>query len=259
MARKVVNLFFSPTHSSEKIAELIGKDIAQALSYSHENVNYTLPDGREKALTLDADDVLICAFPVYSGRIPEILLEPLRKLEGHGCLAIPIAVYGNRAFDDALLEAADRLTECDFKVIAGIAAIAQHTFDEKIGHGRPDSADRVALAEFARQIADKIGSRNFSRPAVPGSRPYRLPPNMPPLSPATSSACNYCGICAKNCPAGVIDPEDEHKIAKGCIVCAACVKYCPQKAKSLPAQFISAIQNKLEKVAVKRREPELFI
>lgn len=259
MAGKVVNLFFSPTHSSEKIGELLSEKISLALKTSSENINYTLPKGREKGIGLDANDVLVFSFPVYGGRVPAPLLEPLKKIHGSGCAAIPVAVYGNRAFDDALLEAADILTTQGSKVVAAIGAVAQHTFDERIGHGRPDASDKDILRTFGERIAKKIAQKDFTRPDIPGNHPYLTPADMPPLSPATSDACNYCGICARDCPMGIIDPKDEHKVSSGCIVCTACVKYCPQKAKSFPAEFLSFVQDFLEKVASARREPELFI
>lgn len=259
MARKVVNLFFSPTHSSEKIGELVSEKISLALDASCENISYTLPKDREKSVELNGGDVLIFAFPVYNGRVPTALLEPLKKIHGSGCAAIPVAVYGNRAFDDSLLEAADILTTQGCKVIAAIGAVAQHTFDEKIGHGRPDASDKDTLREFGTRIAKKITRKDFTRPNIPGNHPYLTPADMPPLSPATSEACNYCGICARDCPMGIIDPKDEHNVEPGCIVCTACVKYCPQKAKSFPAEFLGFVQDFLEKVASARREPELFI
>lgn len=259
MAGKVVNLFFSPTRSSEKIGELLSEKIALTLKKPSENVSYTLPKDREKAVKLSPDDVLVFAFPVYNGRVPAPILNPLKKLQGSGCAAVPVAVYGNRAFDDSLLEAADILTAQGCKIVAAIGAVAQHTFDEKIGQGRPDASDKETLRRFAEKIAKKIANRDFTLPKTPGNRPYLTPADMPPLSPATSDACNYCGICAKDCPMGIIDPADEHKVAAGCIVCTACVKYCPQKAKSFPKEFLDFVQDFLEKVASARREAELFI
>lgn len=259
MSGRVVNLYFSPTHSSRDIGEHLSQTISKSLEYPKESINYTRPEERKKAVTLNQNDILVFTFPVYNGRVPEPLIEPLKKLQGASCTAIPVAVYGNRAFDDSLLEATDILTSQGCQVVAAIGAIAQHTFDEKIGHGRPDPADKEKLTQFANRIADKIKQKDLSKPSVPGNPKYITPPEMPPLSPATSDKCNYCGICAKDCPVGIIDPEDEHKIGNGCIVCTACVKFCPQKAKSFPAEFLNAVHKMLEQVASKRRDPELFI
>lgn len=259
MAGKVVNLFFSPAHSSERTGALISEKIADYPGIAAENVSYALHGDREKNVELDSGDVLVFAFPVYGGRVSAPVLEPLKKLQGSDCAAIPVAVYGNRAFEDSSLEAADLLRAQGCGVIAAIGAIAQHTYDDKIGAGRPDISDKESLRKFAEKIAEKIAKKDFSRPEIPGNRPYQIPLTNPPISPLTSDACNYCGICAKGCPMGVIDSEDEHKVAPGCLVCEACVKYCPQKAKSFPAEFISRMQAFLSKTASVRRDPELFI
>lgn len=260
MVRRVVNLYFSPTGSSRAIGELVGKQIAAKLGCPYEESNFTQPKGREKAVEADENDALILAFPVYAGRIPRIFSGALReRLDGRGAKAIPLAVYGNRAFDDALVEGADILSDCGCEIIGAIAAIAQHTFAPQIGAGRPDAEDKNRLTEFAADLAARLFAGNASDPKIPGKRPYLEPKPLPPISPATSDACNYCGICAAKCPAGVIDPEDEHKIRPGCIICSACVKYCPQKAKSLPPEFLDAARAMLAKTATKRREAELFV
>ena len=260
MSGRVISLYFSPTGSSREIGGLVARQIAAKLGCAFQEINYTQPKGRETAVSLDKNDVLLLAFPVYSGRMPRILAGALREsLAGGGVKAIPIAVYGNRAFDDALVEAADILAERGCETVGAIAAIAQHTFDPAIGAGRPDAEDKKRLTEFGDRLAALLQSGSLPHPEIPGKRPYLEPKPLPPISPATSDACNYCGICAAACPAGVIDAEDEHKIRPGCILCAACVKYCPQKAKSLPPQFLEAVRGMLAKTAVERREPELFL
>lgn len=143
MVRRVVSLYFSPTGSSRQIGELVGKKIAEKLDCPFEEINFTQPQCREKAVELDRNDALILAFPLYVGRMPRIFSESLRKQLRGGCAnAVPLAVYGNRAFDDALVEAADILLDLDCGVVGAIAAVAQHTFDPRIGAGRPDAEDK---------------------------------------------------------------------------------------------------------------------
>ena len=46
----------------------------------------------------------VLAVPVYGGRVPEPALERIRACRGNGTPAVLAAVYGNREFEDALLE-----------------------------------------------------------------------------------------------------------------------------------------------------------
>ena len=55
-------------------------------------------------VTMGDGDLLVVGMPVYSGRIPASALPALRKFRGNGTPAVVVCVYGNRDYDDALLE-----------------------------------------------------------------------------------------------------------------------------------------------------------
>ena len=42
--------------------------------------------------------------PVYAGRVPNFMLKYLAQTEGNGSMGVPIVVYGNRNYDDPLIE-----------------------------------------------------------------------------------------------------------------------------------------------------------
>ena len=100
MTPSLHTVFFSPTGSSRKMAQETARALAQELAQNMalargNDWNWTFPEGRAAAHTLGPEDVLVFAFPVYAGRIPQVLVEPLARLAGHGARAILLAVYGN--------------------------------------------------------------------------------------------------------------------------------------------------------------------
>lgn len=92
----------------------------------------------------------------------------LAHLKGHGNPAIAVAVYGNRDYDDALVELQDLLEENGFCVIAGAAFVAQHSIFTKVAAGRPDEDDRRAHGGVWQPCAGK-SSQDSTRTRTPRS------------------------------------------------------------------------------------------
>ena len=49
--------------------------------------------------------------PVYAGRVPALAVERLKGIKTSGVKFVIVAVYGNRAYEDALVEMQDVATE----------------------------------------------------------------------------------------------------------------------------------------------------
>lgn len=49
--------------------------------------------------------------PVYAGRVPTLAVERLKDIKTSGVKCVIVAVYGNRAYKDALVEMQDVATE----------------------------------------------------------------------------------------------------------------------------------------------------
>lgn len=49
--------------------------------------------------------------PVYAGRVPALAVERLKGIKTSGVKCVIVAVYGNRAYEDALVEMQDVATE----------------------------------------------------------------------------------------------------------------------------------------------------
>lgn len=252
-------VYFSPTNTTKKIISAIGKVFFEKTLSSTKIIDLTSLAARVREYDFSEEDVVIFGAPVYGGRIPQLLVPVLKKFSGNGARAVIVSVYGNRDYDDALLETYNIFSEQGFLVCAAAAFIGEHSYSEKVGGGRPDSEDILAAQTFAHIAATKVAGGFPIQKKIKGSYPYKE------LSKGLSSArkapkinenCVHCGKCITVCPVCNIaaDLKDRGK----CIGCAACVKICPQKARSF-GEDIQAIKEKLENNFVMRKTPEFFI
>lgn len=268
--KKVNLMYFSPTGTTKKIVKEIGSRIVDIKSIeSSETVDFTLPKQRENGRNFKANDLLLIAVPVYAGRVPNILLGYLNTIKGNNTPAIPIVVYGNRDYDDALVELNDLLIANGFRVIAAASFIGEHSFSKTLGQNRPDHMDLTIARAFADSVCRKIESNTFTSVEIKGNRPYRKyympkdegdkPVDIRKIIPKTDSNCIDCKICAEVCPMGSIDYNDVTKMIGICIKCGACVKLCPKQSKFLDDPDYLRHRHELEEQFKQRREPELFI
>ena len=140
--------------------------------------------------------------------MPTHAAQVVRHLSGRQTRAVAVVVYGNRAYDDALLELGDILTERGFKVLAAGAFIARHSIFSEVAPGRPDGNDKQRIQEFAGKTGEKLEKEASSIMAIniPGNRPYKeRKPGM--ATPVTAASCISCRKCARNCPSEAIPLE----------------------------------------------------
>lgn len=70
-------------------------------------------------LLYSEDELVICGTPVYAAECQNLFLPYLKeKIKGGGALAVPIVLFGNRNFDDALAELRDILAGDGFYPLA---------------------------------------------------------------------------------------------------------------------------------------------
>lgn len=205
-------------------------------------------------------ELLIAAVPVFGGRAPTVALERLTALRGNGAFAAAVAVYGNRAFEDALLELKDALEKAGFQVVGAAAFVAQHSMAPAVAAGRPNAADLAAAQTFGARLRQKLEQCETPAPlAVPGNHPYRDYPGVP-FKPAAGRACSLCGLCAAECPVKAIPAAQPNKTDnEKCISCMHCVAVCPQHARRIPALKQTLINAKLNAACKEPRQPELFL
>ena len=240
--RRVNAFYFSGTGTTEavvcRLAEALGEQFGLGISY----FNMTLPENRKEAKVFSPEDLVVMGVPVIAGRVPNLLLPYLNTLEGGGALGVPLVMFGNRNYDDALIELRNIMEERGFHTVAGAAFVGEHSFSTTLGKGRPDTSDFKDLADFALQLAEKLKAAEVDSPVkVPGNEPvgpYYTPRDrqgnhidIRKVRPKTNEKCNNCGLCAKLCPLGSIDPEDVTSVTGICMKCCACIKKCPVGAK----------------------------
>ena len=250
----ITAMYFSPTKTTKKVTETIAAAIGEFGS-----VDLTNPFARKMKYMYGEGDVLVLGYPVYGGRIPEVILEVLKKLQGEDTLAIVVGVYGNRAYEDALIEGYDILAERGFKVIAAGAFIGEHSYTNLVGTDRPDEEDLEIAADFGKQIREKIAAGYLETPEIPGNRPYKKGMPDMPFRPEVKPTCSGCGACVKVCPMQIIDKKNPCVTGEGCILCCACVKKCTRNARYFDAAPLHKITTMLETNCLERKEPELFI
>lgn len=256
--KQVTSIYFSPTGSTKAVVERIAARIGGPLA------SLDLTDaGRRPDYGFMENEAVIVGVPVYGGRVPETATERLKKLNGYRTPAILVAVYGNRAYEDALAELRDILTEQGFRPAAAAAVVAEHNIVRSIAAGRPDAGDLEKLDQFGKQAGELLrsvpGACQLAEPAMRGNVPYRAYHTLP-FKIQVSGACNGCGLCIRKCPVQAISRTDP-KVTdhERCISCMRCIKVCPSQARKVNPIVLAAAGVKLKKACAERKEPEFFL
>lgn len=251
------NLFYySPTGTSKKIAHAVCKGI-----FSNQLSETDLTFSESKAELIQDNQLAVFVVPVYAGRVAPTALQRIHGIHGKNTPAVAIVVYGNRHYDDALLELCDVLKKKGFNPIAAAAFIGEHSFSRKempVAAGRPDEHDLSIATRFGEKIAEKLQSGNVSQKlTVPGNYPYKEARQQPPMAPESTDDCNLCGTCIDTCPTHAITLSDDRIVTdvSACTLCCACVKSCPQEARIFNTPFTKFLYENFSS----RREPELFL
>lgn len=256
-------IYFSPTCTSKQVGEAIVRGTGLT------NAGITDLTLQAAKVDIPVNTLAILAVPVYGGRVAPLALERLQGVSTSGAPVVLVAVYGNRAYEKALVELDGFASMQGFKVIAGGTFIGEHSYsttEHPVAEGRPDEADLKYAEEFGMKIRAKIDTaqdmehlypvdvNRIQRPRQPFLPLFRFlrrviklrKSGVPlPRTPQVDAAlCTHCGICASHCPSGAIIKGDEcNTLSEKCIKCCACVKKCPFKARTYNTPFAALLSD----------------
>jgi len=248
MSNKITKIYFSPTANTKKSVDAMASSIGSVFQ------DYDITSEAETTqCVLTTDDFAIIGAPVYGGRIAKAAAARLSLFKGNKTPCIVVVTYGNRHYDDALLELADMAEAQGFVIKGAAALVGRHTYGN-IQTNRPDLNDLDADKKFARE-AKENKNRNIQ---ISGNRPYKDGGNGGSFRPLTSKACVSCGLCAENCPTQAI-AADFRAINDNCISCFRCIRNCPVKAKNMDTEAYLSFAASFSEKLKNRRENEYFL
>lgn len=248
-------VYFSATYTTQKIVKAVAEQFnAQLIDH---DITQSLPNND---IICGNNDVLVIGMPVYAGRIPAQGAKAISKLVSSNTPAIIVCVYGNRDYDDALLELKELVEDKGFKIISAAAFIAQHSIFPQIAEHRPDAKDMELVRSFGDKsnmlISNLADSKSVPSISVKGNKPLIIPALIP-LKPTGNTECNRCGVCVSLCPTQAIPADTpQETIADKCISCGRCIVVCNQKSRNFYGELYEAVSKKFINDNSTPKEPE---
>lgn len=251
---KIYALYFSPTNGTRKVLDIL----ISAWDCEKEYIDLSGRNHSSLDISFSDEDICVVAVPSFSGRVPQFILPKLHKINGNGTKAMLVTAYGNRAFDDTLLELKDTMENCGFICKCAVAAVTRHSVLPQYGKGRPDLDDIEELKQFSVKCKENM-KMSFGQANVPGHRPYRKYVSVP-IYPKANKQCTNCGLCYKKCPVGAISVNNYRICDRSkCISCLQCVSACPKKARRINSVVLKIAEMKMRKLCSERKKNEIYI
>jgi len=268
---KLIKIYFSPTHSTERIINSIVKGWGVSEQRTI-NLN-SLKQRHNFKFSIQPTDAVILGMPVYEERIPDLLYPALSKIRGQGHPIVLVVTYGNISAGISLKQLNKIMNFHGFRTIAAASFIGEHAFSQgnfKIAPGRPDNQDLKIAESLGKQIREKTEQIQLTGEIKDLDIEGELLP-MGKLLPKHSEIflthapvidknfCKNCRKCLEACPVNAIDLISLQSREKLCIRCFACVKSCPNGARKIIYKKPVLVKTALKKLGKKRKEPKIYI
>ena len=266
---------FSPTRTSRKIAEAVAAGMNgtpggtaghAGASQQIRTIDLTL-DRSDSPIAVGVGETVVLGAPVYAGRVAPEAVRRLQRIKAAAGAVIPTVVtvtYGNRDYEDALVELYDLAVSLGLSPFAAGAFIGEHSYstpEMPVAEGRPDTLDLADARIFGGQCARKLDSSGAFAPFhIKGNRPYKeVKHSGNQTVPETADGCPLCGECVRVCPTGAVSVDlNARKVLTDpslCIRCCACVKACPAGLRTYTTPFTAFLHEHCSA----RRDPETFL
>ncbi len=225
--------YFTGTGNSKWIAETIARETGT------EAVNIIGQDPEQFRFT--EEDTIGIVFPVYSSNAPQPVNEFFRKIDPNGAHTYAVCSYTGfsgkamQMFSERImhLDCGYGMFMPDNTTVMGMEFDTEESALEKL------RASGAALAEIIGHIKaeekgvfitdegpDPDGTTKDGLAAVDNGYPTEG-------FHVNKDKCISCGLCKQNCPANVLDlDEDGYPTWNSpvCYWCTACINYCPTEA-----------------------------
>lgn len=259
----VQTIFFSPTGNTKQICSRIAFGLGGKMV---DPINLTNSNVRTKEKIELIGDLIIIGTPVYVGRIPQQILEPLEKLKGKNQWCVIVAVNGGVQAGTVLAELTAILKTQNFRILAAANITGVHSFIHEgfpLGKGRPDNNDLIKLQRFTQSILDKLADDpqeiSFPDPNIDYTLPHPQVRAKILADPPEKDddICIECRECYAHCPNDAIDFTTLHIDDQKCIRCFACVRICAWNARSIKLHLNPELRE-LFSTAIKSHYPTEF-
>ena len=108
---KVSQIIFSPTGGTEKVADAI----TSTWGLSVNKIDLSNAETDYSSLSFEKDDIALIAAPSFGGRVPGLATQRISNIHGSHTPCVIVCVYGNRAYEDTLVELSDAAEKSGFQ------------------------------------------------------------------------------------------------------------------------------------------------
>ncbi len=270
---KIALIYFSPTGSTARIAEVIKNELVK-LKVNVEELDITEHSKRQKKVNFAAYDGIFFGFPIYAWRAPKPAREWLETLEGDGKKCSVFFTYGGVTTGAASSNIQEILTNQHFKLISTAEFVAKHTYNIggwKLMENRPNQEDFEIAKDYIKHTFERFREKEVKAPIF--EKRTITPRQLEKIEQMARSAikppsrggaeCNLCKICEETCPTGAMNAELGEANKELCLRCFRCFVKCPENAlkiEDLYPKFI--LFTKVEKLTdeeLKRKKSKFFL